>query len=363
MSSHYSLSVPAKLFISTLFFGTGWFSLSFTFPLLAQEIGYSYAVIGIIGFTASLPFPIVAYLYTRSGQRALRLGTVIPLLTLAALSMVFYVFYRSYFIPLTLIASVVQAPWWISTEISIGSFSGQRNAEKYSAGWGIPNAIAPIIMGVVIQLTGYDLVFIIAMAAFIVAVLFSPRPERPVEGRSNVALKKRYLFSLFFAGVFSGFLYFVLEPVMKAAGFSYVTIGAVISLYGIISAIGYVSLHYARDLSIASYSIISAAMIFPTALVGAFLNIYTVIIAIVLAGFGVSISMSKVLSYISTSSEVKRGVFFYETFFGTGFMCGSFLQDLLFQLFGGYTISIVFSIPIFYVLSLWLFRRSNYLAS
>lgn len=340
-----------------MFFGTGWFSLSFTFPLLAQDIGYSFTIIGLIGFAASLPFPLVAYIYTRSGYRMLRYGMLIPLITLSAISIVFYFLYRQYFIPLTIISSVIQAPWWIATEISIGSFSGERNAEKFSAGWGIPNAIAPIMMGFVIQITGYDLVFIIGMAAFIIGAIFSPKPKRMEEIRKGENPKASYLFSLFFAGVFSGFIYFVMEPVLRANSFSYEMIGGVASLYGLVAAIGYVALNYTPEYKVSSYSIISALLIFPTAMIGMFLNTYTVIIAVTLAGFGVAISMSKVLSYISSSSNVRKGVFFYETFFGTGFMCGSFLQDVLYQYFGAFTITIFFSIPLAYAIYLRLFGK------
>lgn len=350
------IGIPTRLFVSSLFFGTGWFSLSFTFPLLAQDIGFSYVIIGLLGFTASLPFPIVAYIYLRSGYRMLRYGTLIPLISLTAISAIFYFLYRPYFIPLTIIASVIQAPWWIATEIAIGSFSGQRNAEKYSAGWGIPNAVAPVIMGTILQLSGYDLVFLISMMAFVIAILFSPRPGKVTEFLGKKPIKTVYLLSLFFAGLFSGFIYFVMEPVMRIHGFSYVTIGAIASLYGFIAAIGYVILNYTREYRISSYSAISSFLIFPTAIIGLYLNLYTILIAVIFAGFGVAISMSKILAYISASSNVKRGVFFYETFFGTGFMCGSLLQDVLFQFYGALTIFVLFIIPLIYGLVVMFLR-------
>ncbi len=348
MPSNSTQKVSLYLFLSTLCFGSGWFSLSFAIPLLAQNIGYSYVVIGILGFLASLPFPVVAFIYLKSGHRMLRYGTIIPLLSLTILSLFFYFYYTKYFIPLTIIASIIQAPWWIATEISLGTFGGNRNAEKYSAGWGIPNALAPILIGVVLQITGYEVVFIISMVAFILGALTSPKPGKLAENTEQKPVKRIYLLSLFFAGLFSGFIYFVMEPILKASGFNYIIIGGIISLYGVVAAIGYIILNYAKDLKISTYSAISSFLIFPTALIGAALNIYTVVIAVVLAGFGVSISMSKVLSYIASSSDVKIGVFFYETFFGTGFMAGSLLQDVLYQYVGGITILILFLSPLAY---------------
>ncbi len=348
MLTSKGIDVPAKLFISSLFFGTGWFSLSFVFPLLAQDIGYSYVTIGILGFIAALPFPFVAYIYTRSGHRMLRYGTLVPLLSLSALSVVFYFFFRPYFIPLTVTASIIQSPWWIATEISIGSFSGQKNAEKYSAGWGIPNAIAPIFMGIILEYTGYKLVFVISMAAFIVAAVFSPKPGVFKETSGKASVQTPYMLSLFFAGLFSGFIYFVMEPVLKANHFSYVTIGGMASLYGLVAAIGYILLNYAKDHRISTYSALSGILVFPTAFIGLSINLYTVIFAVVLAGFGVSISMSKVLAYITDSSDIKKGVFLYEAFFGTGFMCGSLAQDVLFQFYGRITIFLLFLLPLIY---------------
>ena len=350
MPSDSSKNASFSLFISTLSFGSGWFSLSFAIPLLAQNIGYSYVVIGILGFLASLPFPVVAFIYLKSGYRMLRYGTIIPLVSLTALSLLFYFYYRSYFIPLTIIASLIQAPWWIATEISLGTFSGTRNAEKYSAGWGIPNALAPILMGVILQISGYEIVFLVSMVAFIVGALTSPRPGILSMKNAEKPVKRIYLLSLFFAGIFSGFIYFVMEPVLRAHGFNYLIIGGVISLYGVVAAIGYIILNYSRDLNISTFSALSALLIVPTALIGVFLNIYTIVIVVILAGLGVSISMSKVLSYIAGSSDLKRGVFYYETFFGTGFMAGSLLQDVLYQYIGKVTILIMFIAPLAYAM-------------
>ena len=350
MPSVSSRNASFSLFISTLSFGSGWFSLSFAIPLLAQDIGYSYVVIGVLGFLASLPFPVVAFIYLKSGYRMLRYGTIIPLLSLTALSLLFYFFYRSYFIPLTIIASIIQAPWWIATEISLGTFNGNRNAEKYSAGWGIPNALAPILMGAILQISGYEIVFLVSMAAFIAGALTSPRPGMLSVKNAEKPVKRIYLLSLFFAGIFSGFIYFVMEPVLRAHGFNYLIIGGVISLYGVVAAIGYIILNYSRDLKISTYSALSALLIVPTALIGVFLNIYTIVIAVILAGLGVSVSMSKVLSYIAGSSDVKRGVFYYETFFGVGFMAGSLLQDVLYQYIGKVTILMMFIAPLVYAM-------------
>ena len=205
-------------------------------------------------------------------------------------------------------------------------------------------------MGVILQISGYEIVFLVSMAAFIVGALTSPRPGILSMKNAEKPVKRIYLLSLFFAGIFSGFIYFVMEPVLRAHGFNYLIIGGVISLYGVVAAIGYIILNYSRDLNISTYSALSALLIVPTALIGVFLNIYTIVIVVILAGLGVSISMSKVLSYIAGSSDLKRGVFYYETFFGTGFMAGSLLQDVLYQYIGKVTILLMFIAPLAYAM-------------
>lgn len=342
------VGASSKLFLSSLFFGTGWFSLSFTFPLLAQDFGYSYTVIGALGFLSALPFPFVAYIYLRSGYRMLRYGNLLSLIVLAAISLIFYFFLHRYFLPLTILAGIFQAPWWIATEISLGSISGQKNAEKYSAGWGIPNAAAPLLMGILIQLNGYDLVFLVSFVSFLVASIFSPKPGRVIEETGKAPARSIFLLSPYFAGLYLGFLYFVLEPLLKANNFSYVFIGSVASLYAVVAAVGYVILNYVGDHRISTYSALSALFIFPTALIGISVSVYTVLPAITLAGFGVSIAMSKVLSYISRSSNIRKGVFFYETIFGIGFMSGSLVQGTLLEYLGRYTISLLFVAPLIY---------------
>jgi hypothetical protein len=83
-------------------------------------------------------------------------------------------------------------------------------------------------------------------------------------------------------------------------------------------------------------------------------NIYIIAALLVLSGVGASIGMSKVLAYISETSSPRIGVFYYELLFGLGFMTGSFVQSVLFQYFGSITIIAMFSLPLFYVIVLYM---------
>jgi MFS family permease len=338
----------ARLIASSFAFGTGWLGLSFTFPLIAERLGFSYSFIGIIGLASSLPFPVVAYIYRRAGSRLMRAGVSVPLAILLAMSVALLFGYRSYFLPIAIIASFFQAPWWISSEIALGSLQGSRNAEKYSIAWGIPNATSPAIMGVIIDLYGFKYVFLIAAAAFAISMVTTPRMKYKEETASRESPRLSYIFPLFYAGIFSGFLYFVVEPLLKANGFPYYIIGGVTATYGAVVAVGFVVLNFVPDLKIWQYGAISSLLLFP-ALFLAFKVTLPILVAVsAISGLGVSISMSKILAYISNTSDTKTGVFYYESTFGFGFIVGSLGEDVLYQYYGIWTIIPLFLMPLAY---------------
>ena len=323
-----------KLFLNSFFFSSGWFTLSFAFPLILLSQGYSYFAIGLIGLASSAPFPVLAAVYLLSGKRMLRFGILMPLVFLSILSVILIFEYSTLMLILAVLCSILQAPWWISTEINLNSLESSGNAEKYSVGWGIPNAIVPIVMGFVLQFSHVYVLFLIALSSFFIGFVFSPR----VGARTRIVQKDhveiRFSLALLFAGLFSGFLYYILEPVMRSFGYSYSTIGIVTGLYGISSAISYISLNYAPDIGLRRYAILSAILISPAGLIAIYSQIVAIIVVVILAGIGVSLAMSKILSHLISIYPPRKGVFFYETFFGIGFIIGSFGIDSLLQYLG-----------------------------
>lgn len=346
------LSDSSRLFLSSLAFGTGWLGLSFSFPLIAERLGFSYTFIGIIGLAGSLPFIVVSYIFRNATSLWLRLGTGISLTLLLVMSVALLFLYGRFFLEIAIVASLFQAPWWISNEIALGGFAGKKNAEKYSVGWGLPNAIAPLAMGLIIESLGFRYVFVVAIAAFIIAIFFTPRLNMVNVESSYGKPRLRYVFSLFFSGLFSGFLYYVMEPFMRTLSYPYYLIGVVISIYGFVVAAGFIVLNFTRELRIWQYSAISSLFIVPTVVMGFDSSPVMIVLVAVTSGLGVSISMSKVLSYISRTSDSRTGVFYYESTFGLGFIMGSLVEDVLFQDFGSVTIVLVFIWAMVY--AIWL---------
>lgn len=341
-----------RLFLNSTLFSSGWFTLSFIFPLLLLREGYSYEAIGILGLATSLPFPIIAGIYLYSGRRMIRFGMLMPPVFLAVMGISLIFFYSSFLLVLAIISGIIQAPWWISTEINLNSLESSRNAEKYSIGWGLPNAVIPIIMGFLLEFSHVYVLLIIAALLFSLASIASPGNGARKRIIRKTKVEMRFSLALLFAGMFSGFLYYLLEPLMRESGYSYSLIGIVIAIYGISSAVSYVLLHYLPNLELRSYSILSALLVAPAGLLGYYFQIPWIISVVVLGGIGVSLSMSKILSYLISLYPPRKGVFFYETFFGVGFIIGSYGIDSTLQFAGKPVILIITIASLAYVVYL-----------
>ncbi|MEM0157914.1 MAG: MFS transporter [Thermoplasmataceae archaeon] len=339
-------------------FSFAWFSASFSFPLLAIKLGYSYIIVGFLGFLGALSFPVVSLLYLRARIRAIRLGIILPIVALFALLVALYLIGFSLFLVIAIFAAIVQAFWWISMEISLPLLDAEKGPERYSAGWGIPNAVAPLIAGYLIEYYGFHLLFLLSALVFIASLLFIPRISRVDQLNFQGKISILYAASIFFAGLFSGFIYFVLEPILKVSGVSYSEVGLIVSIYGIMAAAGYIILNYTRDYSIRTFSILSSILIFPTFILGFSLSFPFLMISVILSGFGVSIAMTKVLSYLTAKTSPRKAIFVYETTFGAGFMAGSLGISVLVQSTGMISAGMIFILPLIYAIFL-LFRGSE----
>lgn len=357
MSETLAKTGSFRIIASSLSYSAGLFSLTFSFPLLATSYGYSYSFIGFLGVVLSIPFIVVAYLYTKLDYKYIHPGTIFAFVGSLLISLVL-LFRTSYiFIYIYVVASIVQAFWWITSEISLSLVQGEGNAEKYSAGWGVPNAIVPIVAGVVVQFFGFNIIFVAAAFSFAIGLFFIPKYEfKPVNVRfSNIRL--RYVFSLLFAGISMGFIFFVIVPVLKYYEISYTLIGVIVGIFGGSSAAGYVLLNFMKDRGVKFYSVLSSLLVFPTFIFGLTHQIEVVAILMVSMGLGTAIAMSKILSYVSGSSSARLGVFYYEAVFGVGAMIGSFGGGTLFQYFGGTSIVLLFILPLIYIITLLVYDR------
>ncbi|GGM77888.1 hypothetical protein GCM10007108_15080 [Thermogymnomonas acidicola] len=342
-----------RLVLSSLFFGIGWFALSFTFPLQAVRFGFNYSFTGLVGLIGSLPFVIAATIYLRSTDRMIATGIRAPPLILFTLSIVFQFLDRANFIPLVVVSSVAQAFWWVSIEVSLGSMEASGSAEKYSAAWGVPNAAVPLVAGYIIQYTGFRYMYLAGTAAFLVSFLTLPRPAHVPPGRSKSNPKARYIVPLAFAGLASGFLYYVFVPYLRLSHFSYGTIGLLVGIYGISSATGYVALVFVRGSSERAYAALSSALVSSVSVLFATRDVFAILLALIITGFGASFAMSKILAYISERTTPRLGVFYYETFFGIGFVTGAFGMGSMLQFAGILPVVLSLLSPLIYVVLLF----------
>lgn len=348
-----------RLLASSVMFSVGLFSLTFSFPLLATSYDYSYSFIGFLGVVLAIPFIIIAGIYTRLDFKYLRPGTIFSYAGSMVIATILLLRNERIFIYIYVISSIVQAFWWITSEISLGLLKGRGNAEKYTAGWGVPNAVVPIIAGYIVQYFGFDVVFIVAAVSFMLGLFFIPRYEfKPVNVRFS-HIKIRYILSLFFAGISMGFIFFVIVPVLKYYGVSYSVIGIIVGTFGASSAAGYVVMNFMRDRGVKLYAVVSSLLVFPTFLFGIVHHVALVVPLMITMGLGTSVAMSKILAYVSSSASVRLGVFYYETVFGAGAMLGSFGGGILFQYLGGVSIIMLFVLPVVYAVSLILYDRGS----
>lgn len=347
-----------RLLTSSILFSIGLFSLVFSFPLLATSYGYSYSFIGLLGFILAIPFIAIAWVYTRLDYKYLRPGTIFSYAGSAAIAIVLLFRTEYIFVYIFIISSFVQAFWWITSEISLALFQGESNAEKYSAGWGVPNAVVPIVAGIILQYLGFNVIFIMAAVSFSIGLLFIPRYDfRPVRAVFS-HVKVRYVSALLFSGISMGFVFFVIVPVLKHYSIPDYVIGIIVGIFGASSASGYILMNFIKNRSIKFYSILSSCLVFPTFLFGISHSVFLVGGLMVTLGLGTAVAMSKVLAYVSESASVRIGVFYYEGFFGVGTMIGSLGGGLLFQYYGGISIIFLFVLPVIYVLALLILDRS-----
>ncbi len=359
MSGNWAGNTSFRLLFSSIMFSIGLFSLSFSFPLLAALYKYSYSFIGFLGVVLAIPFIVVAGIYTKLDSKYIRPGTVFSFAGYIIIAILLIFRTPHVFIYIYVAASVIQAFWWITSEISLSLLQGEGNAEKYSAGWGVPNAVVPIVSGVIVQYLSFNTLFIMAAVSFAIGLFFIPKYDfKPIKTRFST-VRLRYVFSLMFAGISMGFIFFVIVPVLKYYSISYSIIGIIVGIFGASSAVGYIIMNFVKDRSVKFYSILSSILVIPTFLFGINHNVVLVSVLMVSMGLGTSVGMSKILAYVSSSSSARLGVFYYETVFGIGAIIGSFGGGALFQYFGGTSIIMLFTLPIFYIIALMVYDRNG----
>lgn len=339
------------------FFSVGWFSISFVFPLLALRYNYTYSEIGLLGIFFSVPFIIISYLYTKFSILGFRNRIIMSVAGLSVLSLLFFVHDSYVFIILVCITDILQAVFWITVEISLGYVDDPVVSEKYSTAWGIPNFIVPLGAGVVLEYLGFRPIFIIASVSFILGLLFIPEEKKFARKKDTGMPKLIMVLPMLFAGVFSGFFYYVMIPYLRVSGLQYIEIGIASFVPPMILAFGF-AIMSTRPLKNISRTVILSSLLLATPLSLLIYNVDWFIVGIAaIASVGNSLAFGRVLSYTSSTSSPEIGIFYYEGLFAVGFIIGSVVGGFLFEIVAFYSVVFVFSLPLFY--SAWFYYKSR----
>ncbi|MEM0155147.1 MAG: hypothetical protein QW597_00900 [Thermoplasmataceae archaeon] len=337
-----------KMVFSSAFFALGWFGLSFSFPLLAVQYNFSYSLTGFLGFLVAYPFIVAAVVDLYLKEKILNIQIVLIPFIVSLMAVIFIFQSRNMIVILIAVADLLEAFYWVAMEMLLGTGGENLEAEKYSTAWGVPSAAMPIISGIIIQSFGFRILFLVAFLLLISGSMFRPKYTSSSTKGIGSGFRLKFIIPMIFSGLVAGFVSYVLVPIFRIRGESYVLIGITITIFSISSAIGFIIMNFTGKRSIYALSAVSSFLLglpLITALTG---NLLVIILALVGAGIGISIAFSKILAYISERSSARIGILTYEGFFATGTAIGSFILGSAFQIFGNLAIVITFTIPIIY---------------
>lgn len=352
-----------KMIISSFLFGMGWFTVSFAFPLEAEAYGLDKIVTGILGLCVSLPFPLVAFIYLKAGDRYLLQILIAAQAAIVALTFLFVVNSPLLFVTLVVFTGTLQGFYWVSMEVSIGSVRGEKSAERYSAAWGIPSFISPVIAGFI--LAYLDFVFLVVISAIVLAasIPFIQRYRINLVNQAGSRLEIHNVIPLFFAGLVIGYFSYVLIPMLRSYGFEYTTLGIIGSILGASMAVGFSVFSILDSDNIRKLNLLSGILMM-TPIVIAFTRSDIILGTVsALSGFGVAIAFSKVLSYLFRTSEPLRGIFYYELFIAIGYSSGSTIGGLLASFTGFESALVIFVLPLLYLIYVIRNRGPHYYPS
>ena len=336
-------------------FSMGFFALTFSFPLYADHLHYNSGFIGFLGIFVGIPFIVFAYILLRKTGRQLLITLRLSILLMVPVSLMFLFVSDYIFVLLVVSADILGALFYVSVELGIGSTDADNLAERYSTAWGIPNLIAPLIAGAVLQFSGFVPLFFITVIFFAATVAFLPVGgigARNPETRRKSGISLALVLPMLFGGLSPGFLFYVITPYLRTLLTPYVIIGVIGSIPAFFSAMSFIVLSRIKSEEWQKYSIISALLLGVPILVFAFHSLVMIAILFAFAGIGAAVAFSKILSYISRSSSSSYGVLYYESLFGIGFIAGSISGGYIFEYFGFLSALIIFSPALIYAVAM-----------
>lgn len=338
-----------KMITSTFLFGMGWFIISFTFPLEAEHYNLGHMVTGLLGLAVSVPFPLVAYLYLKRGDRHLFKLLLFAQILIALFSFIFLVHSRVLFVILVIITGSLQGFYWVSLEVSMGSVPGKRTAEKYSVAWGIPSFISPVIAGYLLQYISFNTMVILSAIILAAAIPLVQKYRIGEVPAGSGDLDAYNIVPLIFAGIVLGFFSYSLIPMLRISGFEYYVLGIYGSVLGGSMALGFLAFSVLKADNIRTLNLLSAVLMATPIMIAFSRNVYLLGTVTALSGFGVAVAFSKVLAYIFRTADPVRGTYYYELFLAIGYGSGSTLGGVLAAYLGYNSLLVVFLFPFVYL--------------
>lgn len=331
MWKKYSVESVRILALSAVLFSMAWFWLSFTFPLVLVSLKFNYFEIGSIGTLTSFPFIIFSFLFINSKKKHLNFALKIPYLVIASATVILLLGYENsdLYILIIGITSIFQSMWWISTEIETGLLGVEGLAEKYSAAWGIPSGIFPIIAGYVIEVTGFRGIYILVLVVSLLGLVIQPIDTRERIVKRVNRLTPSLILPMTFSGIDLGFVTFVLVPFIRVQDYSYFSIGVYSGIFSIFFSLGSLLGNVITIKNQQLFSFYSSLMAASPLLLLLGINMLTLSVSLSLGGFGASLGFSKVLGYINRTDSPRIGVFYYETLFSIGYITGTLIGGFL----------------------------------
>ena len=329
--------------VASFFYAIGWFSLAFVFPIIAVSLNYGYELTGFLGVFIGLPYALVSFSIKDGNIARIRKIVIFSEAIMLPVTVMLIFFYKSLFFPLLIVSDFATGTYWIASEIFIGQIGKDMLAERYSTAWGIPNLVAPLMAGVILEFTGYGELFVIIAVFFLLAVFFNPRKESENTSTKNESKPLYMMFlPLFLIGLSSGYFYYVIIPFLKISGIQIYLIGLVATIPPMVTAITFIAMNYIHSRNWIHYVTVSSSLLAFPLLLSVNHSLLFIVLVTIPSSAGVAIAFSKLLAYISTKSSPGTGVFYYESMFGAGFMAGSFTGGILFSIMGFTSAFIIF---------------------
>jgi len=344
-------SLRLRFYFSVFVASLGLSMYTYFIPVFAQSFGATYFDLGLIGTVGALATAITPSLAGHLADRTNRMQVFsLSLLVNAGATFILILCHSvSDIVILRLIGGVGLGIFWPMGEALASDLApAHRRVQemgRYSVAMAIGVLIGPSIGGFVVQILGYQNLFIISSAVIAVSFLQStlwvlpayPKQNGQPRNFENSARVLRQLFPTYVMlicyGVVWGLISSIYPGYANSIGISVTFIGFLITAFGITRIFGLATAHWylkfgeKRVLVIASFMIFSGIVV-----VAEFASFVAFMSGIMLIGGGVGVVFPIMSSHVARQfPDDKRGAAMgsYETAVNTGETVGPYIAGLL----------------------------------